>query len=91
MTGLELARKHGARVARGPADCYRWDLRTVVLTIPVILGSDAHSLYVAAHEAAHHQQHEAWPWVMWLRIFEPFRWWLEADAGRRAVAMLAAV
>lgn len=80
--GYEIVRGRGLKCVLGTENAYRWQTRTVVLTPDVAAGTDARSQIVALHECAHAQQPRHW-WF--LRIFEPFRWWMEVDAWRRAV------
>lgn len=85
MTGLELARRSGARVIVGSDNAYAWRERVIVLTERVAMGSDAFALAIAAHESAHHHQPR---WMFWLRWLEPVRMHCELDAWRRAMVIL---
>ena len=60
-----------------------------MLRASVAAGTGAFQQLCAAHEAAHHAQNVAMPWLRWMRWFEPIRWWSELDAWRRAIESLA--
>lgn len=85
-TGFAVARRAGVPVIIGDANCYHWWRKVIVLRESVAAGSGAFQQLCAAHEAAHHAQNLAMPWLRW---FEPVRWWSEFDAWRRAVESLA--
>jgi hypothetical protein len=87
MTGIQLVRQTGARVVIGSDNLFAWRAGVVVLTEQVARSSNAAALVVAAHEAAHAQQPRV---LFWLRWLQPVRDHLEADAWRRAVAILEA-
>lgn len=102
MTGLELAQRHGCRIAivegmEAMRAFYDWRRKVIVLPRCVAVGSDAASLAIAAHETAHSMQPRwMWPlyitppvrWRVWLHLLAPVRWYVEADAWRRAVVLL---
>lgn len=82
-TGLDIATASGAKVVIGtPGDtcCYDWRRKVIVLTPAVAFGTDTSSLMAAAEEAEHHRQPR---WLHALRIFDPARWFAEADAFLR--------
>lgn len=90
MTGLEIAQASGANVVLGEHDRYYWRARTIVLRKSVAEGTGPWANLIAAHEAAHHAQNLAHPWLKWVVLwFEPVFWWAELDAWRRAVIALA--
>jgi hypothetical protein len=83
LNGLSIARASGARVIIGEADCYAWPQQVIVLTRSTAYGTHPEALRIARHEAAHHRQYLARPWLFRLRWFVPVRYWLEWDADNQ--------
>jgi hypothetical protein len=88
MTGLEVAQRSKCPVSIAEENRYWWWQQEITLTDAVAASRSPFGLLSAAHEAAHHAQNIAHPWLKWLRLLEPVRWWSEWDAWRRAVQAL---
>ncbi len=81
----------GVTVEIGEVNGYDWRTGIITITEATAAGEGLRSLLTVAHECAHWQQHQEWPWLkVWMINWIPgARLWLEDDAWRRALTMLS--